>query len=345
MSSVPDSIRDVHQLEDLLSEPTPYLSNAFREVSGDVIVLGVAGKMGPTLARMAKRTLDVLGKESRVIGVARFTNPVEQKKLESWGVETIRADLLDEGQLNRLPDAPNVIYMAGMKFGATGNERLTWAMNCLLPAMVCKRFNASRIVAFSTGNVYGLSSVSRGGSKETDELNPVGEYAMSCLGRERMFEHCSRSMSIPVSIIRLYYATEMRYGVLVDIAQRVRRGEEIDVSMGHLNAIWQRDANAQSLACLPRASGPPFVINVVGPEVLRVRSVADAFGRMLGKTVNLIGHEAGDALLGDSSLSRSLFGEPSAGADLLLKWIADWVRRGGESLNKPTHFEERAGKF
>jgi nucleoside-diphosphate-sugar epimerase len=341
----PDSIRDVQQLEDLLSEPTSYLIDTFHDVTGDIIILGVAGKMGPTLARMAQRAVIAAGGSQQIIGVARFSNPSEKQKLQSWGIETIRSDLLDGKQLNALPDAPNVIHMAGMKFGATGNEGFTWAMNCLLPAMVCQRYRNSRIVAFSTGNVYGLSPVGRGGSKESDELNPVGEYAMSCLGRERVLEHFSRSLAIPVSIIRLYYATEMRYGVLVDIAQKIWRGEAIDVSMGHLNALWQRDANAQALACLPRASSPPFVINVVGPEALNVRSVAQQFGRMLGKSPGIIGIEAADALLGDSSLSRSLFGDPSVDTDRMMVWIADWVGRGGESLHKPTHFEERSGKF
>jgi nucleoside-diphosphate-sugar epimerase len=347
MKDLPETIRDVDHLEDLLSEPTEYLVNAFRDIKGDIIILGVAGKMGPTLARMAQRavTVPTRRESQQIVGVARFTNSTEQRKLESWGIKTIRADLLDDDQLSRLPDAPNVIYMAGMKFGATGNEGLTWAMNCFLPGMVCRKFRNSRIVAFSTGNVYGLSPVARSGSQETDALNPVGDYAMSCVGRERILEHFSRSLSIPISIVRLYYATEMRYGVLVDIAQKVWRGEEIDVSMGHFNAIWQRDANAQALACLTKASSPPFVVNVVGPELLNMRRVAQDFGEMLGKEPRLTGAEADDALIGDSSLSRKLFGNPSASAEQMMKWIADWVRRGGESLNKPTHFEERGGKF
>jgi nucleoside-diphosphate-sugar epimerase len=343
--SFPESIRDIEQLEDLLSAPPKYLVDEFRKIKGDIIILGVAGKMGPTLARMAQRALSAASISAQVIGVARFSNPGEQRKLESWGIKTIRANLLDEDQLNRLPDAPNLIYMAGMKFGATGNESLTWAMNCFLPGMVCKKYRNSRIVAFSTGNVYGLSPVTRGGSKEADELNPIGDYAMSCLGRERIFEHFSRTLSIPVSTIRLYYATEMRYGVLVDIAQKVWRGEEIDVSMGHFNAIWQGDANAQTLACLTRAASPPFVINVVGPELLSMRRVAQDFGRISGKEPKLSGVEAPDALIGDSGLSQGLFGKPGVSVEPLMQWIADWVRRGGENLNKPTHFEERGGKF
>ena len=342
-----DSIRDVAQLEDLLSAPPDYLVNAFRDVKGDIIILGVAGKMGPTLARMAQRALRVasVSERIRVIGVARFSNPDERRKLESWGIETIRADLLDEVQLRGLPDVPNVIYMAGMKFGATGNQSLTWAMNCFLPGMVCKRYHKSRIVAFSTGNVYGLSSVARAGSKETDELNPIGDYAMSCVGRERIFEHFSRTLSIPMSLIRLYYASELRYGVLVDIAQKVWNGEEIDLSMGHFNAIWQGDANSQTLACLTRATSPPFVINVVGPQLLNMQRVAEDFGKMLGKSPRFKGEAAPDALIGNSMLAQKIFGNPTVSIEQLMKWIADWIGRGGQTLNKPTHFEERGGKY
>jgi len=342
---LPDTIRDVDELEDLLSAPPEYLIDAFREVKGDIIILGVAGKMGPTLARMAKRAIAAGGGTQQVTGVARFTNPKEQEKLESWGIHAIRADLLVEDQLNALPEAPNVIYLAGMKFGATGNESLTWAMNCLLPAMVCRKFRESRIVAFSTGNVYGLAPVAQGGSKETDELRPIGDYAMSCLGRERIFEYFSRTLAIPVSIIRLFYATEMRYGVLVDLAQKIMRGQQIDVSMGHFNAIWQGDANAQALACLARATSPPFLINVVGQQILSVRRVAEELGKMLGSEPRISGHESPDALIGNAVISSNLFGKPSVGIEQLMRWIADWVRRGGETLSKPTHFEARDGKF
>src|SRR5829696_2155672 len=232
-TAVPERIESVEQLEDLLSDPTPAAIDAMRNISGDLIVLGVAGKMGPTLARMAKRASDAADVKRRVTGVSRFSNADEEARLRAHGIETIKADLLDQAALNRLPDAPNVLYMAGMKFGATGKESLTWAMNTYLPGMVCNRYSKSRIVAFSTGNVYGLTPVSGGGSIEADAPNPVGEYAMSCLGRERMFEHFSRTLSIPMAIIRLNYASEMRYGVIVDVAQKVWAGETIDLAMGH----------------------------------------------------------------------------------------------------------------
>jgi nucleoside-diphosphate-sugar epimerase len=329
----------------MLSRPLDYVIDALAKTSGDIIVLGVAGKMGPTLARMAKRAIDETGGKRRVIGVARFSNPIEQEKLQAWGIETIAADLLNEDQLSALPDAPNVIYMAGMKFGATGNEGLTWAMNCFLPGMVCRRFSYSKIVAFSTGNVYGLCPIAQGGAKEIDPLNAIGDYAMSCVGRERIFDHFSRSLGIPVSIIRLYYATEMRYGVLVDIATKVHRDEPIDVSMGHLNAIWQQDANAQALASLALASSPPFVLNVVGPGLLNMRTVAQQFGGLMHKTPQFSGTEAADAIIGNSDLAQKLFGKPRVSVDQLMRWIAAWVQGGGVNINKPTHFEERGGRY
>jgi nucleoside-diphosphate-sugar epimerase len=344
----PACIDSVEQLEELLSRPTDYVIDALAKTQGDVIVLGVAGKMGPTLARMAERALaaaDTSPRARRVIGVARFSGSGERAKLETHGIETIKADLLDEDQLSRLPDVPNVIYMAGMKFGATGQESLTWAMNTFLPAMVCRKYRRSRIVAFSTGNVYGLTSASGGGSVETDLPNPVGEYAMSCLGRERMFEQFSRTLSIPVSLIRLNYATEMRYGVLVDLARKVWAGEAIDLSMGHMNVIWQADASAMSLATLAHTSVPPFALNVAGPEVLRVREVCEQFGRLMNRPVQFREVESPDALLNNGGLGHRLFGPPRVGVDQLLRWTADWVMRGGEGLGKPTHFESRDGKF
>jgi nucleoside-diphosphate-sugar epimerase len=345
MNQTPESIRDVEQLEQMLSSPPDYLVQAMRRVDGDILVLGVSGKMGPTLARMARRALDACRSSARVFGAARFSDESQQRSLESWGIQTFRADLLDEDQLKRLPDAPNIVYMAGMKFGSTANAGLTWAMNCFLPGMVCRRFPKSRIAAFSTGNVYGLSPTSAGGSKEADALNPVGEYAMSCVGRERIFEYFSRTRSIAVSIIRLYYATEMRYGVLVDLATKVWRNEEIDISMGHFNAIWQQDANAQSLATLAHASNPPFVINVVGPELLNMREIAIKLGKLLGREPRMKGAPAADALIGSADRSTKLFGKPSVGIDQMLQWIVQWTRQGGQTLNKPTHFEQRTGKF
>jgi nucleoside-diphosphate-sugar epimerase len=341
----PADIADTDQLDDLLSEPTPLAVETLRHINGDLLLLGVGGKMGPTLARMARRASDAAGSRRRVVGAARFSNPDLETWLHHHGVETARCDLLDPAQLERLPDAPNVVYMTGMKFGSTGQEALTWAMNCHLPALVAQRFRRSRIVAFSTGNVYGLSPVALGGSVETDALNPVGEYAMSCLGRERMFEHFSRTLGTPTAILRLNYATELRYGVLVDVARRVWAGEPVPLAMGHLNALWQGDANAMALCALARASSPPFVVNLAGPETLSVRRVAEEFGRLLGKEVTLAGSEAPDALLSNGRLGHYLFGYPRVGPPQMMAWIAEWVRRGRPTLDRPTHFESRDGRF
>ena len=339
------SIRDVEELDDLLSEPTEDVTRALASLEGDILILGVGGKMGPTLARMTRRASDVAGVSRRVIGVSRFSSSRLESRLQSWGVETVPCDLMDAKALAALPDAANIVFMAGMKFGSTGQESLTWAMNSFVPGMVSERYPTSRIAAFSTGNVYGLSPVSRGGSSEADSPSPAGEYAMSCLGRERIFEHFSRTNHTRMSILRLNYSTELRYGVLVDIAQRVYAGHPVALSMGYLNAIWQCDACAMSLQSLACASVPPCVINIAGPELLSVRRVAEQFGERLHKPVRFDGHESADAILSDATKSHTLFGPPRVDAEQMIAWIADWVARGGETLAKPTHFEERAGRF
>ncbi|HYT95029.1 MAG TPA: NAD-dependent epimerase/dehydratase family protein [Gemmataceae bacterium] len=340
-----DSIRDVEHLEELLSEPTAAVIETLARLPGDLVVLGVGGKMGPTLARMARRAFDAAGVHRRVVGVARFSSPGLEERLQTHGVETVRCDLLDPAQRDRLPDAPNVVVMLGMKFGATGQEALTWAMNSYLPALVCGKYRGSRVVAFSTGNVYALTPPHLGGSRETDPPAPIGEYAMSCVGRERIYEYFSRTWGMPMALLRLNYATEMRYGVLVDIARKVFAGELVDVTMGCLNALWQGDANAMALGAFAHLSCPPLVVNLAGPEVLSVRRVAEEFGRLLGKPVTLCGAEAADALLSNGQLGHRLFGYPRVSAGEMLRWIADWVQRGGTHLGKPTHFEVRDGRF
>lgn len=338
-------IADVEQLEVLLSEPTPGAIDTLRRLDGDLVLLGVGGKMGPTLARMARRASDLAGVKRRVIGVSRFSSPEEERKLQAHSVETIRCDLLDEDAVARLPDAPNVVFMTGMKFGSTGQEAMTWAMNAHLPSIVCKKWRRSRIVAFSTGNVYGLVPVSSGGSREGDALNPIGEYAMSCLGRERMFEHFSRTLGIPMALVRLNYACELRYGVLVDLAQKVWRNEPIDLGMGHFNVIWQGDANAMSLQAFELLASPAAVVNLAGPELLSVRAVATDLGKRMFKTPRFAGTESDTALLSDAQPVLKRFGPPRVSADQLLTWVADWVMRGGPTLGKPTHFESRDGRF
>lgn len=340
-----NSIADVDQLELLLSEPPESTVRALAALDGDILILGAGGKMGPTLARMARRASDAAGISHRVLAVSRFSSVTLPQKLRSWNIEPIPCDLLDPAALANLPEAPNVVYMAGMKFGATGQESLTWAMNSFLPGLVADRFRNSRIAAFSTGNVYGLTPVTQGGSRETDSLNPVGEYAMSCLGRERIFEHFSCAANVKTSILRLNYATELRYGVLVDIAQRVHSGKPVALPMGYLNAIWQAGASAVALESLLHASSPPFVLNIAGPEVLSVRRVAEDFAARFRKPVQFEGVEAPDALLSNAQKAFQLFGKPRVSYEQMIAWIADWTARGGETLAKPTHFENRAGRF
>ncbi len=342
---LPARIGDEAHLEDLLSVPSAAAIETLRELPGDVVLLGVAGKMGPTLARMVRRAAEAAGTARRVIGVSRFSEAGPEAALQEHGVETIRCDLLDEAAVERLPDAPLVIYMAGRKFGSSGDESLTWAMNTWLPGVVARRYAGSRIAAFSTGNVYGLTRVGHGGSRETDLPSPVGEYAMSCLGRERIFEHASRSRQTPLALLRLNYATEMRYGLLVDLARRIAAGETIDLTMGHANVIWQGDANAMAIASLRHAASPPFVVNLAGPEELSVREVCRALGQRMGLDVTFTGEEAGDALLSNGQRGWDLLGAPTVPLARLLDWTADWVRAGGASLGKPTHFESRDGKF
>lgn len=340
-----DEITSVEQLEDAISEPSEGAVEAMGRLSGDIILLGAGGKIGPSLARMAKRASDAAGAKRRITAVDVFPNPKMQSEIEKLGVDTIRCDLLDRKQLDALPDAENVIFMIGMKFGSTGQEALTWALNAYLPGMVCERFSGSRIAAYSTGNVYGLTPVSRGGSVETDAPNPVGEYAMSALGRERVFQYFSLSRGIPVAIVRLNYANELRYGVLVDIANKVWAGEPVDVTMGYANVIWQGDANSMVLQSLEHCASPAFIVNVAGPEIVSVREIAGRFARIMGKPVTITGSEAPDALLSNAQLAYSLFGRPRVSLDRMAEWIARWVMSGGESLGKPTHFESREGKF
>ena len=342
---LPETIRDVEQLEELLSRPTPEVIETFGRLDGDLIVLGVGGKIGPSLARMAKRASDAADRPRRIIGVARFSTAGLEEQLRSQGIDTVRSELLEREQLAALPDAPNVLYLAAMKFGTSGQEATTWARNVYLPGMICERYGHSRIVAYSTGNVYPLTPVERGGSVESDPPGPVGEYAMSCLGRERMFAYFSQMLGTPVALVRLNYANEMRYGTLVDLAQRVMAGEPIDLRMGHFNAIWQGDNNVMTLRAFDHASSPPMVLNVTGAQTLSVRRVAEEFGRLLQKPVRFVGSESPDALLSNASKAYGLFGRPRVSEEQLIRWVADWQQRGGPTLNRPTHFEARDGRF
>jgi nucleoside-diphosphate-sugar epimerase len=337
-------VNDEETLDELLTRPTPQVVELLRRLAGDILVLGVAGKMGVTLARMARRAADATGGSRRVIGVARFTSGGEAE-FNRHGVETIRCDLLDEAAVAKLPDAENVIFLAARKFGSTGDESLTWAMNAVVPSIVCRRYASSRIVALSTGNVYPLVPRDSTGSRETDPPQPIGEYAMSCLAKERVFEHYSRAHGTRVAIVRLNYACDLRYGVLVDIAQKVWRGEPVDVKMGYFNTIWQGDACAMTLRALKHAASPPWIVNVTWPERLSVRATAEELGRLMNKPVRFQGQEAETALLSDASVALEKLGPLQMTTGELLQHVAHWVMLGGRTLNKPTHFEVRDGRF
>ena len=339
--AVPRRFASVAELEAFLATPSPALVADLDKVEGDLVILGVAGKMGPTLARLAKNA----SPGRRVIGVARFSDPGVKERLDSWGVETIACDLLDRAAIGALPDAPNVVFAAGHKFGASGAPALTWAMNAHVPALVAERYRSARVVAFSTGNVYGLAPVGVAGASETAMPAPVGEYAQSCLGRERMFEFFSARHGTPGRIVRLNYAIDMRYGVVFDVASKVNRGDPVDVTMGHVNVIWQGDANAQVLRCLAHCTTPTTPINCTGPETLSVRWLAGELGARLGVAPQITGQEAPTALLSDTTRASTLFGYPLVPMGALLDWVADWVGAGRESFNKPTKFEVRDGGF
>jgi nucleoside-diphosphate-sugar epimerase len=294
---------------------------------------------------MARRASDLAGNRRRIIGMARFSSVGLEDELQRHGIETVRGDLLDEAAMQRLPEAPNVLYLAGMKFGATGQEPLTWALNTHLPAIVCRKFTRSRIVAFSTGNIYGLVPATGGGSLETDPPAPIGEYAMSCLGRERMLEHFSLTQGTKVGLIRLNYACDLRYGVLVDLAQKILVGAPVDLAMSWFNTIWQGDANAMTLRCIERVASPPLLLNLTGPELLNVRETCEKLGQLLGRKPVFVGMESPTALLSNARRALNWFGQPRVSADQLIAWVAAWLLRGGQTLNKPTHFEARDGRF
>ena len=339
--NLPARFASLEQLEDFMSTPSGALVQTLSRVDGDIMVLGVGGKMGPSLARMAKRAAP----DKRIIGVARFSQAGLREQLQGWGVECIEADLLSAHALAGLPDAPNIIFMAGRKFGSVGSEWLTWAMNAHVPALVAQRFASARIVAFSTACVYPFVAVDGPGASEALAATPPsGEYANSCVARERMFEHFSHQNATPGRLLRLSYAIDMRYGVLHDVAQKILAHQSIDLGMGHANVIWQGEANDWSLRALAHCSAPTSALNISGPAI-SIRALAEGLGRRLGIAPQLVGQEAPTAWLVDCRQAWSLFGAPLVTLDAMLDWSADWVQRGMASLGKPTHYETRDGRY
>ncbi|WP_308638063.1 NAD-dependent epimerase/dehydratase family protein [Paenibacillus silvisoli] len=338
-------MRTVEELEAKLAEPSEALIEDVKGIEGDILLLGVGGKMGPSLARLLLNAIRAAGVHKRVIGVSRFSERGLQERLEADGVETIACDLLDDEALQALPDVPNVIYMAGNKFGTTGNESFTWAMNAYLPGRVAEKYRHSRIVVFSSGNVYPFTPVGYGGASESVPPSPVGEYGQSCLGRERVFEHFSKRYGIPMLIYRLNYAIDMRYGVLLELARSVKEGRPVNLTMGYANVIWQGDANEIAIRSLLACEAPAAFMNVTGPETVSIRWAAEEFGKRFGVEPVFEGTEASDALLNNAAKCQQRFGYPRVSLLQMIDWAAEWVAAGGATLNKPTHFQERKGKF
>ena len=342
VNTLPAGFAGVDALEDFMTQPSAQLAADLAGLDGDIVVLGVGGKMGPTLARMAKRAAP--GK--RVLGVARFSEKGLRERLEAQGVECIACDLLDRSALERLPRAKNVVFMAGHKFGAAGDPSFTWAMNVGVPFMVAEAFRDSRIVVFSTACVYPFADVNGAGASEaTPTTPPPGDYATSCVGREQAFRYGSAKHGTPGRLVRLEYAIDMRYGVLHDVGHKVFAGQPVDVTMGHVNVIWQGDANEQALRLLAHCTRPTSPLNVSGPEVVSVRALAREFATRFGKKEAVTGKEAPSAWLVDSAAAHRLLGRPRVPLGTLIDWQADWIARGGPSLGKPTHFETRDGKY
>jgi nucleoside-diphosphate-sugar epimerase len=337
--------RTEEELEERLSMPTDGVVRALEQCPGDVLVLGAGGKMGPSLALMLRRVADAAGTQRRIMAVSRFSDERQAQRLRAAGVDVQRCDLNAVDALRALPDAANVILMTGYKFGTGDAPWRTWQTNAAIPALAAARYRDSRIVAFSSGNVYALDRVRRGGAHEDDALAPAGEYGWSCVARERVLEYACRERGTPLSIVRLNYAVDLRYGVLVDLAQRIVDGEPVDLRMGYVNVIWQGDANAQAIQSLPLAASPPFVVNVTGSDIVSVRAAALELGRLLEREPKLVGREADDALLSCTARAQELFGLPMVDTTTLIGWVADWMRRGGRVLGKATHFEERGGRY
>ncbi len=343
--ALPERIDGVEQLEELLSRPSAEVVALFKRLEGDLAIVGGAGKIGPSLTAMACRAREQAGGGQEILVIDRFPEPSVRQKLEALGAKTFACDLLDPDSVQALPPAANVIYMVGQKFGTTERPELTWAVNALIPSHVARRYRKGRMVAFSTGCVYDFTPAGSSGSVESDPLTPPGEYSNSCVARERVLEFCSSAHGTAMLLLRLNYAVEMRYGVLVDLAADVLAGREVDLAMGYFNAIWQGDVNASALRLLEHVRRPPRPLNLTGSEKLSVRQVAARLGERMGREVRFAGKEGATALLSDASAAHNLLGRPAVPIEKVIDWTADWTARGGPSLGKPTHFQETEGKY
>ena len=340
-----EPIRSVRALDERLSTPSAQLVEFMKRLKGDLLILGVGGKVGPTLAQLAVRAIEAAGAKKNVIGVDFFPDKAVRKRLAGLGVECVQADLMAVNAFDNLPDAPNVIYMIGRKFGSTGAEWGTWMTNVQLAGLAARRYAKSRVVMFSSGNIYPFLPLASGGATEATPTNPIGEYAMSCLGRERMFDYWANEAGAKVLQFRLNYAVELRYGIILDVATKVMRGTPVDVTMGHVNVVWQGYASSVALQSLELAASPPRILNVTGPEIVSIRWMAERFGELLGKKPKIVGEEAPNALLSNAAQCFKLFGYPQVSVDTVIEWVAHWMMSSGKTLGKPTHYETRDGKF
>jgi nucleoside-diphosphate-sugar epimerase len=328
-----------------LLEPSPALIEDVKKIEGDIMILGAGGKMGPALAELLVKAVNAAGINKKIAAASRFSEPGLKESLEAKGITTYSVDLLNDAQLQSLPEMPNLLYLAGQKFGTTGKESFTWAMNSYLPGRVGEKYRNSNIVAFSTGNVYPLSPVALGGLDESHTPRPLGEYAQSCLGRERLFEYVSSVYGTKVLLYRLNYAIDLKYGVLLEIAKKVMNGEEIDIRMGHVNVIWQGDANEMAIRCLLHCSNPPAKLNITGPETASVAWIAEQFAKRMDKKPILVGEEEPTALLSNAAEAFRLFGYPRVTLMQMIELITAWLQEGGATIYKPTHFQEREGRY
>jgi nucleoside-diphosphate-sugar epimerase len=343
--SLPQTIRTEDELGEVLTRPWPELVQFIRELRSPLLILGAGGKMGPTLAVLARRAANEAGHKLEIQAVSRFADTRARDWLEARGVSTLTCDLLDRRAVNRLPDSENVLYLVGLKFGTAQNPGQTWAVNTLVPAHVMEHYSAARIVALSTGNVYPFSPVDRRGSVESDPLTPLGEYGNAAVGRERIFEYFSQRHGTRVALLRLFYAVDLRYGVLRDLADRIWMGQPVELANGSFNCIWQGDANEMVIRSLALASSPATAFNLTRPEVFRVQTVASRLGELLDRPVNFAGQEGQTCLIGNPSNLCAKLGDPVADLETMLRWTAEWVKQGGRSLGKPTHFEARDGNY